>query len=53
MMFFKLSNALTSFKDYINKIQAEKLDIFDIVYLNDIFIYIKNLGQSHVKTVEC
>ena len=36
---FGLSNALASFQGYINKILVEKLDIFVIVYLDDIFIY--------------
>ena len=43
--------APTSFKSYINKILAEKLDIFVIVYLNNIFIYTKDLGQAHVNSV--
>lgn len=34
---FELFNALTSFKDYINKISAEKFYIFVIVSLNDYF----------------
>ena len=38
-MSFGLSNALASFQGYINKILAEKLDIFVIVYLDDILIY--------------
>ena len=50
-MFLRLSNALASFQSYINKILAKKLDIFVIIYLNNIFIYIKDLGQSHIKTV--
>ena len=41
---FRLSNAPASFQGYINKILAEKLNIFVIVYLDDIFIYIKNLS---------
>ena len=41
---FGLSNALASFQGYINKILAKKLDIFSIVYLDDIFIYNKDLG---------
>lgn len=36
---FSLINVLATFQDYINKILAEKLDVFIIVYLNDIFIY--------------
>ena len=51
VMFFKLSNVLASFQNYINKILAEKLDIFVIVYLNDIFIYTKNPYQGHVEAV--
>ena len=43
-MLFGLSNALTSFQDYINKILTEKLDIFLVVYLDDILIYTKNPG---------
>lgn len=41
---FKLSNAPASFQGYINKLSAEKVDIFIIVYIEDIFIYIKNPG---------
>ena len=50
-MSFRLSNALASFQSYINKILAKKFDIFVIVYLDDILIYTKNLGQSHVEAV--
>ena len=39
MMSFSLTNAPVSFQRYINKIIKEKLDIFVIVYLNDILIY--------------
>ena len=38
-MLFRLSNAPVSFQGYINKILAEKLDVFIIVYLDDILIY--------------
>lgn len=51
MMFFRLSNALASFQDYIIKILAKKLDIFVIIYLDDIFIYTKDLGHCHVTAV--
>ena len=50
-MFFRLSNTLKSFWDYINKILAKKLDIFVIIYLNNIFIYIKDLSQSYIKAI--
>lgn len=46
---FELSNAPTSFQGYVNKILAKKLDIFVIVYLDNILIYIKNLNLAHVK----
>ena len=51
VMPFGLLNALTSFQVYINKILAKKLDIFVIVYLDNILIYIKDPGQSYVKAV--
>ena len=51
-MLFGLFNAPISFQDYINKILAKKLNIFVIVYLNNIFISIKNPGQSFIKTVK-
>ena len=50
-MLFGLSNAPTIFQGYINKILAEKLDIFVIVYLDDILIYTKDLGQPHIEAV--
>ena len=51
VMSFGFSNALASFQGYVNKILAEKLDIFVIVYLNDILIYTKDAGQGHVEAV--
>ncbi len=50
-MLFGLTNALATFQGYINKILVEKLDVFIIVYLNDIFIYTKNKGEEHVQAV--
>lgn len=50
-MSFRLSNASASFQQYINKILAEKLDIFIIIYLDDILIYTKDPGQPHIKIV--
>ncbi len=44
VMPFGLSNAPASFQGYINKILIEKLDIFVVVYLDDILIYTKDLG---------
>ena len=51
VMPFGLSNAPASFQGYINKILAEKLDIFVIVYLDDILIYTEDQGRGHVEAV--
>ena len=51
MISFGLSNVPASFQGYINKILAKKLNIFVIVYLDDIFIYTKDLSQGHIKAV--
>ena len=50
-MSFGLFNAPASFQGYINKILAKKLNIFVIVYLNNIFIYTKDPSQAHIDTV--
>ena len=51
VMPFGLSNAPASFQGYINKILAEKLDIFVIVYLDDILIYTEDQGRGYVEAV--
>ena len=48
---FGLSNTPASFQGYINKIFSKKLDIFVIVYLNNILIYIEETRQPYVETV--
>ena len=50
-MLFGLSNAPATFQEYVNKILAEKLDIFIIVYLDDILINTKDPSQPHVEAV--
>ena len=50
-MLFGLSNVPAIFQGYVNKILADKLDIFVIVYLDDILIYTKDLGQPHVEAM--
>ncbi len=49
---FGLSNTPASFQNCINKIFAEKLAIFIVVYLDNILIYIKDLRQPHVEVVQ-
>ena len=51
VMPFGLSNTPATFQRYVNKILAEKLDIFVVVYLDDILIYIKDSEQPHVEVV--
>ena len=46
---FGLSNTPATFQRYFNKILAEKLNIFVIVYLDNILIYTKDPGQPHIK----
>ncbi len=48
---FGLINVPVTFQGYINKILAEKLDVFVIVYLDDIFIYIKNKGKEYIQAI--
>ena len=51
VMLFGLSNAPASFQGCVNKILSEKLDVFVIVYLDDILIYTKDASHGHVKAV--
>ena len=51
MMLFGLPNAPASFQGYINKILVEKLDIFVIVYLDDILIYTDDDWDGHIAAV--
>ena len=52
VMLFGLSNTPTSFQRYVNKILLKKLDVFVIVYLDNILIYTENAGPNHVKAAQ-
>lgn len=49
VMLFDLSNAIANFQDCINKILLEKLQVFVIVYLDKILIYIDE--TNHINSV--
>jgi hypothetical protein len=53
VMPFGLSNALVIFQVWINKILYLYLDVFCIVYINDILVYLNNLLEykEYVKKV--
>ena len=51
-MLFGQTNALASFQEYINKILVEKLDIFVIVYLNNIMIYTEDNRDRYVTAIQ-
>ena len=51
VMLFGLFNAPATFQGYIYKILAEKLDISVVIYLDNILIYIEDLGQPHVEVI--
>ena len=49
---FGLTNASATLQSYINKILAEKLDVFVIAYFDNIFIYTKNEGKEYMETIQ-
>ena len=48
---FGLSNTPATFQGYINKILAEKFDVFVIVYLDNILIYTEDPSQPYIETI--
>ncbi len=52
VMPFGLTHTPVTFQGYINKILAEKLDVFVIVDLDDILIYTESEGKKHVQAVQ-
>ena len=51
-MAFRLTNVPASFQKYINKIFAKKLNIFIIVYLDNIFIYMDNYKDGQIANIQ-
>jgi len=53
MMPFGLSNAPSAFQRFMNDIFSDVLDIFVVIYLDDILIYSDNMNnhKKHVKEV--
>lgn len=50
-MLFGLTNTPAIFQGYINKILVEKHEVFMIIYLKDISIYIESETEKHIKAV--
>ncbi len=49
MIPFRLTNTPVTFQGYINKILTKKLDVFIMMYFNDILIYIKSEDKKHIQ----
>ena len=48
---FGFLNISASFQGYVNKILTEKLDVYIIIYLNNILIYMKHARYNNVEAV--
>lgn len=48
---FRLTNVAATFQDYINKILAGKLNIFVIIYFDNILIYTESERKTYIETV--
>ncbi len=48
---FGLINMSAMFQSYINKILGEKLNVFIIVYFDDILIYIESKWKEHIEAI--
>ena len=53
IMLFKLINASVIFQTYINNVLKKHLNVFVIVYLNDILVYSKNEKdyKKHIRQI--
>ena len=50
-MSFGLFNTLAIFQKYVNKILAKNLNVFIIIYLDNILIYTKDPSQPYIKII--
>ena len=48
---FRLTNALATMQSLVNDVLQEYLNIFYVIYLDDILIYFKTL-EEHIKQVK-
>ena len=51
-MSFGWTNVPARFQEYVNKIFAKKFNIFIIIYLENIFIYTDDDGDSHIAALQ-
>ena len=53
VMSFELINAPAKFQTYINNILREYLDVFVVIYLNNILVYLKSEADHkvHIKKI--
>ena len=53
IMSFELTNTPATFQTYINNVLREHLDVFIMIYLDDILVYSKNKADQkvHVRKV--
>ncbi len=51
MMSFELANASATFQVYINKTLNELVDVFCVIYLDDILVFSKN-RDSHINHIK-
>ena len=51
VILFVLTSVLNTFQGYINKILAEKLGVFVIIYFDDILIYIESKSKEDIQAI--
>ena len=47
VMPFSLTNALTAFQRFMNDIFSDLLNVYTVIYLDDILIYSNNMSEHH------